>query len=188
MRAADPCMAAALATYTTKVSGLWTPIHVLSNAEGPIGTLTTARKGLLMASGTFKPIKGEVLHLRRDPGILRSQFSLWTENREWLGSSLRWSFFGSREIALSTGNKPYRLLPVTGLRLGWHMYAPKTGEMARITRSIGSRDATIEVYRRVDLELVVFSYFLVSQIWWESLWPGRAVADDLDSIPAPEKA
>ena len=114
--------------------------------------------------------------------------ALWfAENRDF-DARLRWSFFGSREIALSTGNKPYRLLPVTGLRLGWHMYAPKTGEMARITRSLSSRDATIEVYRRVDLELVVFSYFLVSQIWWESFWPGRAVADDLDSIPAPEKA
>jgi hypothetical protein len=181
-------MAAPIATYTSKVSGLWTPTHTLSNAEGPIGTLSTERKGVLMVGGTFRPLKGEVLHFRRDPGILRSQFSVWTENREWLGSSLRWSFVGSREIALSTGNKPYRLLPTTGLRMGWHMYAPKTGEMARMTRGLLSRDATIEVYRRVDLELVVFAYVLVSQIWPESIWPGRSVADDLDSIPVADKA
>ena len=28
----------------------------------------------------------------RDPGLLRSQFSVWTEGREWLGSSLRWGW------------------------------------------------------------------------------------------------
>ena len=98
------------------------------------------------------PEKGERLVLRREPGILRSQYSLWTEGREWLGSSLRPGFV-QREIALSSGAKSYRLLPTASFGRGWRMLAPKTGEMARILHD-GLGRSRIEVYRRVDTELV----------------------------------
>lgn len=178
-----------IATYRTRVSGLWTAVHTIEGADGaPLGTLTIQRdKKGWVKSGRYQPTKGEVLVIRRDPGILRSQFSCWTEGREWIGSSLRWSFL-AREIALATGNKPYRILPVAGFRRGWSLFAPKTGEMARIEPAGLGRGSRIQVFRRVDFELVVFAYFLGSQVYVESLWPGRELADDQESVPTASKA
>src|SRR5262245_2163681 len=94
-------MAEAIATYRTRVRGWWNTRHTLSEGDTELGVLTIERnaKGRI-DTGVYRPHKGEVLHFRRDPGLLRSQFSLWTEGREWLGSSLRWSFV-RREIALA---------------------------------------------------------------------------------------
>jgi hypothetical protein len=178
-----------IATYRTKTSGLFRPRHVVLDAEGKeLGVLTMTRnKRGVIVGGRYQPAQGEVLVLRRDPGILRSQFSCWTEGREWIGSSLRWSFL-AREIALATGNKPYRLLPVAGLRRGWRMFAPKTGEMARIEPRGLLGGSTIQVFRRVDFELVLFAYFLGSQVYCESFWPGREVTDDQESVPTASQA
>lgn len=161
--------------YQAKVSGLWTRRHTISliGDDGPEhqGVLTVERKRGMVHQGTYRPEKGEVLFFRRDPGLLRSQFSLWTDGREWLGSSLRWSAF-SRRVELSTGSKPLRLLPIQGLKMGWSMYAPKSGEVARFAYSPLSRTATLDVYRRLDFPLLLFGYFLGSQIYMESLLPG----------------
>jgi hypothetical protein len=131
----------------------------------------------MVERGRYVPTKGEVLLLRRDPGLLRSQFSLWTERQEWLGSSLRWHWL-RREIVLHTGSKPLRIQPLPGFRPGWRLVAPRTGEMARVLARPLGRRATIEVYRRLDPELVVFTYFLARQILLESLWPGPAEHED----------
>ena len=181
-------MAELIATYRTRVSGLWNTRHTISTAEEELGVLAIQRNGKgMIVRGTYTPKKGEVLHFRRDLGLLRSQFSLWTEGREWLGSSLRWSFL-RREIAMATGNKPYRLLPLPGFRRGWSMVAPKTGEMARITPLPLRRASRIEVFRRLDFELLLFAYFLGSQIYTESFWPGREVLSEQESVPTPSKA
>jgi hypothetical protein len=176
-------MPQAIASYTTRVSGFWNTRHEILSETGRLGVLSVERdrKGTIVR-GRYAPEKGEVLSLRRDPGLLRSQFSLWTEGREWLGSSLRWSFVG-REITLATGSKPYRLVPVPGLRPGWRMVAPKTGEMARIRTSLWRRGSRIEVFRRVDFELVLFAYFLGWQLRLESLWPGRDVEPEQENVP-----
>jgi hypothetical protein len=68
------------------------------------------------------------------------------------------------------------------------MVAPKTGEMARIRPSLLRRSNRIEVFRRVDFELVLFAYFLGWQLHVESLWPGRAVELEPDDVPTPSKA
>lgn len=165
-------MAEPIATYTVRVSGLWNTRHRIAGATGELGTLSVRRgPSGVVVGGTYQPEKGEVLTFRRDPGILRGQFSVWTEGREWLGSSLRWHVM-RREIALHTGNKPLRLVPLEGFRCGWSLQAPKTGEMARIHGNLLSRGARIEVLRKVEFELLVFAYFLGSQVWIESLWPG----------------
>jgi hypothetical protein len=157
-----------------EVSGLWSSVHRLSVAGAPLGVLTVTRGRLgLVEQGRYVPAKGEVLTLRRDPGILRSQFSLWTERQEWLGSALRWHWL-RREIVLHTGSKPLRIQPLPGFACGWSLVAPRTGEMARVRARPLGRRAVIEVFRRVDPELVVFTYFLSSQILLESLWPGPA--------------
>jgi hypothetical protein len=181
-------MSESIATYRTRVRGLWSTRHTIEDAAGArVGLLACRRDGKgLITGGRYEPVKGEVLVFRRDPGILRSQFSCWTDGREWIGSSLRWSFL-AREIALATGNKPYRLLPAAGFHRGWRMLAPKTGEMARIEPRTLGRGSTIEVFRRVDFELVVFAYFLASQVYLESLWPGREVVNDQESVPTPSK-
>jgi hypothetical protein len=181
-------MPQAIATYTTHVSGVWNTRHEIRGEQGPIGVLTVERNGKgMIVRGRYEPEKGEVLSLRRDPGLLRSQFSLWTEGREWLGSSLRWSFVG-REIALSTGTKPYRLVPRPGFRSGWRMVAPKTGEMARIATSVFRRGTRIEVFRRVDFELVLFAYFLGWQLRLESLWPGADVEPEHENVTTASRA
>lgn len=181
-------MSQAIATYTIRVSGFWTTRHEIRSDAGPLGVLTVERNGKgVVVGGKYQPEKGEILLLRRDPGLLRSQFSLWTEGREWLGSSLRWSFVG-REIALSTGTKPYRLLPLPGFRTGWRMVAPKTGEMARIATSVLRRGSRIEVFRRVDFELVLFAYFLAWQLRIESLWPGQEVDVQPENLTTASRA
>lgn len=181
-------MSETIATYEIRVTGLWTTRHTVTSGGQPLGVLTVARNGKgLISRGEYRPEKGEVLHFRRDPGLLRSQFSLWTEGREWLGSSLRSSFV-RREIALATGNKPYRVLPVAGFGRGWRMLAPKTGELARIAPLLLRRNSRIEVFRRVDFELVLFAYFLGHQIYAESFWPSRDLLAEQDSVPTPSKA
>lgn len=158
--------------YTTRASGFWNARHTIEGPDGEVGTLSLRRNFWGMVnSGRYEPIKGEVLEFRRDPGILRSQFSLWTEGTEWLAAALRWGFF-QREVNLSTGSKPMRLVPLPGFQRGWRLLAPKTGEMARlIGRPIG-KSCRIEVYRRMDFEVVLFAYFLGVQLLAESFWPG----------------
>ena len=115
-------------SYTTRVRGRWNQRHEISGDEGTIGVLSLRRGGGgLVVGGEFVPESGERFLFRRDPGLLRSQFSMWTDGKEWLGSSLRWSFM-TRAVALSTGTKPFRLLPLPGFRRGWGLYAPGPGK------------------------------------------------------------
>ncbi len=177
-------MAEPTATYQVRIEGFWNSTHRFSTAEGPLGVLTVERNGWgVVTGGRYSPAKGEVLVARRDPGLLRSQFSLWTEGKEWLGSSLRWSV-GKREIVLHTGSRPLRILPLTGFRSGWTLQAPKTGEMARILGWPLARGARIEVYRKVEMELVVFAYFLGAQLFSESFWPGLDVEGENETPAA----
>lgn len=161
-----------ISTYTTRVSGLWSSRHELWKEDERLGLLTMDRNwhGMVTA-GEYRPEKGEVLILRRDPGLLRSQFSLWTEEREWLGSSLRWSPL-ARSVQINTGGKPYTLLPSSGLKRGWILQAPKTGVSMRFEAGLVGRDSKLEVFRRMEFQLLVFAYFLGSQIYLESLLPG----------------
>lgn len=176
-----------ISIYRARARGLWNTTHELAGPDGALGTLRFERNAWgMVVGGTYTPAQGEVLHLRRDPGILRGQFSLWTDNREWLGSSLRPGFL-KREIGLSTGAKSFRLLPTADFGRGWRMLAPKTGEMARLLPD-GLRRVRIEVYRRVDLELLVFAYFLAAQVQCESWWPARADEGDSETVPTASKA
>ncbi|MDP6538405.1 MAG: hypothetical protein QF903_06415 [Planctomycetota bacterium] len=160
------------ATYEVRIRGLFRRRHVVCGPDGELGVVRLRRNRWgMVAGGSYRPTEGEVLLFRRDPGILRSQFSLWTEGREWLGASLRWSF-AAREISISTGGRPFRVVPMPGLRRGWRLVAPKTGEVARIHAPLFRRRITIEVGRRLDFELLLFAYFLAAQIMRESVWPG----------------
>ena len=169
-------MADPTGSYAVRISGLWGRVHEVSDASGPapqaIGRLSIHRgRWGVVRTARWSPERGEVLELRRDPGLLRGQFSLWTEAREWLGSSLRWSLL-RREIVLHTGSRPLRLVPLPGFRCGWALQAPKTGEMARILVAPLARQGRIEVCRKLDFELVLFAYFLASQVALEGFWPG----------------
>ncbi len=168
-------------TYQVRVEGLWSAAHTIRGPKGDLGVLRTRRNAAgVVAGGRYEPSRGEVLVLRRDPGLRRGQFSLWTEAREWLGSSLRWSPF-SREVVLHTGSRPLRVLPTPGFGRGWRLQAPQAGEMARILypRPLG-RAARLEVYRRMDFEILLFAYFLGSQSHRESFWPGPAAPPATD--------
>lgn len=176
-----------IATYTTRARGFPRSRHEIDGPDGRLGVLHVERNHLgMVVRGRFVPEKGEVLNFRREPGILRSQFSLWTEGREWLGSSLRPGFV-QREIALSTGAKSFRLLPTASFGRGWRMLAPKTGEMARILPD-GLGRSRIEVFRRVDTELLVFAFFLSVQVHGESWWPARADEGESETVPTGSKA
>jgi hypothetical protein len=180
-------MPEAVSTYRTRVSGLWNTVHELAGPDGPVGTLTVRRNAWgLITTGQWTPVKGEALLVRRDPGLLRSQFSLWTSGREWLGSSLRSSFL-RREIVLHTGSRPLRMLPRQGFSIGWSVQAPRTGEMARIQGGLG-RSTRIDVFRKVEFELILFAYFLGWQVRCESLWPGPVLDEDPSLSTAAPKA
>jgi hypothetical protein len=172
-------MADPLATYHIRSRGWWTRTHDFSDAEGqPLGRLIVRRNGWgLVVSGEYQPEKGEVLRIRRDPGLLRGQFSLWTEGGEWLGSSLRWALV-RRQIDLWTGGKPYRLVPLHGFRRGWRIVAAKTGSSATLDMRPGllswltTRDRTeARKLRKIDFELIVFAHFLGMLTRNESFWP-----------------
>src|SRR5689334_4146548 len=112
-----------IAMYRTRARGVPRSAHEIEGPDGPLGVLHVERnRGGMIVRGRFVPQKGEVLTIRREPGILRAQYSLWTDGREWLGSSLR-SGFVRREIALSTGSKSFRLLPTASFGRGWRMLA-----------------------------------------------------------------
>ena len=176
-----------VAVFEVRTRGLWNTRHAVSREGHELGVLTVNRRPSgVVEQGVYSPEKGEVLTIRRDPGLLRSQFSLWTDGREWLGSSLRWSLV-RREIILHTGSKPLRVLPVAGLGFGWTLVAPRTGQMARVVGSprlpgtpLGAR-SRIEVFRKMDFELAIFTYFLGRQILWESLWPRPRLASEAPS-------
>ena len=166
------------ATYTFHAKGLWKPCLRISDSDGELGTLTLRRNRWGMVTGAaWRPLKGEKIDIRRDPGILRSQFSLWSEGREWLGASLRWSFIG-RIIDLSTGTKAMRLVPLAEFSAGWTLHAPKTGRMAKI--HLGS-SPKVDVYRRVNFEVVLFALFLSYLSRIESYWPGPVIEDVHDT-------
>jgi hypothetical protein len=176
-----------IATYHTRARGFLRSEHEIEGPDGRLGLLHVERNGAgMIVGGRFVPEQGELLVIRREPGILRGQFSLWTEGREWLGSSLRPGFV-QREISLSTGAKSFRLLPTASFGRGWRMLAPKTGEMARILPE-GLGRSRIEVYRRVDNELLLFAFFLSVQVRHESWWPGRADEGESETIPSASKA
>ena len=173
------------AVYDIRISGLWNTRHTVSRDGQVQGVLALERRptGVVQAA-SYKPEKGEILSMRRDPGLLRSQFSLWTDGHEWLGSSLRWNLL-RREIVLHTGSKPLRILPVPGFAFGWTLVAPRTGEMARVRSTPFSRKGTIEVFRKMDFELAIFTYFLGRQILWESLWPRPRLSSEVSSPAQP---
>lgn len=159
--------------YETRVSGLWNARHELLLDGERQGVLQIHRRWYgAVDRCVYLPEKGSVLEFRREPGLLRGQFTLWApETHEWLGSSVRFGFF-RREIEVSTGGKPYRLVPRPGLGRGWVLNAPKTGEIARITVAPFGRAARIEVYRRLDFMLLLMAYGIGSQILMESFPPG----------------
>jgi len=176
-------------TYRTRVKGLWSPRHTLLDEEGRVlGVLEVRRNRWgMVVGGTYRPEKGEVLSFERNPGLLRGQFSLWTDGREWLGSSLR-PRISRRQIDVWTGGKPYRIVPRTGLRRGWRVVATKTGEVAEIEVGLLGRDARIVLRRKMDLELLLFCYFLGSMVLFESLLPTSLDALDEGGAPAPTEA
>lgn len=159
-------------TYKTRVSGFWKPRHTILDEEGqPLGTLTVSRNWCGMVVGAeYRPEKGEVLTFRRDPGILRAQFSVWTDGSEWLGSSLR-PELTKRLVEVWTGAKPYRVVPSRGFGRSWRVIATKTGEVAAVKMGICGRNATLELYRKLDFELLLFAYFVGSLAPNEMLWP-----------------
>ena len=50
--------------------------------------------------------------------------------------------------------------------------------MAQIHLGLLGRSDRIEIKRKVDMELLVFAYFLGLQLRLESLWPGPAEASE----------
>lgn len=179
-------MPESLSTYRPRIRGLWNTTHDFVGPDGSIGVLSMHRNGWgMVREGRWTPTKGEQLLFRRDPGLLRSQFSIWTPGREWLGSSLRSSFL-RREVVLHTGSRPLRLVPLPGFRCGWTLQAPRTGEMARLTGGGLLRTMQVDVFRKVEFELVIFAYFLGWQIRHESTWPGPWIDEDPSMNPAPK--
>lgn len=161
--------------YEVRVSGLWSARHELREAGALVGVLQVRRPWTGVVTGaTYRPEKGAVLTLSRDPGLRRGQFSMWSEGREWLGSSERVGPV-TRVLKLHTGGKPFHLVPLDGFQKGWGLHAPRTGESARITAPLLSRQARIEVAKRVDFPLVLFAYFLATLAWWEAVPPGPEV-------------
>jgi len=190
-------MADPVATYQIRSKGWWTPVHEVLDGEGALlGRLTVKRNRWgMIVGGEYRPEKGEVLAIRRDPGLLRGQFSMWTESGEWLGSSLRWAWV-RRQIDMWTGSKPYRVVPIHGFQRGWRVVAAKTGASATLQIRPGllgllwTRDRTeVQQLRKMDFELLLFAHFLGSLSRMSSWWPTALDAEQRrDNKAAPAGA
>ena len=178
-------MAAPKKTYRTSVSGLLKPRHIVTDEEGKeVGVLQVARNRLgLVVGATWNPTKGEVIEIIRDPGLLRAQFACWTEAREWLGSTIRPGFM-RRTIEMWTGGKPLRLVPRLEFGRGWRIVGAKSGLVARTEHGLLRRSATITTYRKIDLELLIFAYFIGGLALWESALPTSIESVDRGSPAA----
>ncbi|QDV06420.1 hypothetical protein Poly30_19290 [Planctomycetes bacterium Poly30] len=165
-------MAEQLKTYTTRVSGFLRPRHTVLDENGKdLGVLEVQRSRLgLIVGATWKPEKGEVLEIKRDPGLLRAQFACWTEGREWLGSSIR-PGVARRTIEMWTGGKPLRLVPRLEFGRGWRIVGAKSGVVAQIEHALLGRSAKIATFRKIDFELLIFAYFIGGLALWESALP-----------------
>lgn len=165
-------MAEPLKTYSTRVSGFIRPTHVILDADGAeLGRIVVRRNRLgMIVSGVYTPAKGEVLEFKRQPGLLRAQFACWTEAREWLGATIR-PGFARRTVEMWTGGKPLRLVPSLGLARGWRVVGSKSGLVASTTHSWLGRGAKLETFRKMDLELLLFAYFIGGLALWESALP-----------------
>lgn len=158
--------------YTTTVSGVWSVRHEFQEDGQRLGVLDVHRNGVgLVTGGVYRPEKGAVLTIDRDPGLRRAQFTMWTEGREWIGSSERDGFL-ARVLVVHTGGKPFHLVPLKGFTKGWALHAPRTGESARITAGLVGKSSRLEVYKRLEFPLLVFAYFLGAQVYAEAIWPG----------------
>lgn len=158
--------------YSTHASGMWNARHEIRENGETLGVLEVKRNAVgVVTEGVFRPEKGAVLTITRDPGLRRAQFTMWTEGREWIGSSERDGFL-NRVLVLHTGGKPFHLIPLRGFTKGWALHAPRTGESARITAGMVGKSSRIEVYKRLEFPLLVFAYFLAAQVYAEAIWPG----------------
>ncbi|MDF1838727.1 MAG: hypothetical protein P1V35_12725 [Planctomycetota bacterium] len=165
-------MAQKMQNFSTRLSGWWSPRHTILNEEGEtLGVLNVHRnwRGMIMG-GEYVPEKGEKLIIRRDPGLQRAQFSLWTDTREWLGSSLRPRLV-QRRIDVWSGVRPYRIVPKAGFGRGWRVIASKTGEVASVRQPLLPRGSKWTIQRKMDFELMLFCYFLGSLSPSESFLP-----------------
>lgn len=178
-----------LKTYSTRVSGFLRPRHTVLDGDGKeLGVLEVQRNRLgIIVSALWKPAKGEILELRRDPGLLRAQFACWTEAREWLGSSIR-PGVAKRTIEMWTGGKPLRLVPRVEFGRGWRIVGAKSGVVAKIAHGLFGRSAKIETYRKIDFELLLFAYFIGGLALWESALPTSVESVDRATPQAPKKA
>lgn len=165
-------MSEVLATYTVRALGPWGSRQEISQDGTVQGELRLHRAPLgYVRKAEYRPIKGELWTIERNPGLVRSQFTMWTEKREWLGSSVRFSYLRPL-VELDTGGKPYHLAASPRWGPGWTLYAPKTGAVANI--SVGLRGGRIDVFRKTQFPLLVFAWFLASRSRLESLVPGSA--------------
>ena len=99
-------------------------------------------------------------------------------------ASLRWHV-ARRQIDLWTGGKPYRVVPTLGLSRSWRMIAVKTGEAAAFRCRLFSRSTSIKVHRKLDFELVLFTYFLGQMTLNEWFFPTTL---DAFNLVAPKAA
>lgn len=175
--------------YESRVSGLWNARHEFLLDGERLGVIRLHRRWYgAVDRCEYLPEKGSRLEFRREPGLLRGQFTLWApDTHEWLGSSVRFGFF-RREIEVSTGGKPFRLVPSAGFGRGWSLNAPKTGEIARMRVGFLGRNARIEVYRRLDFMLLLMAYGIGCQILTESFFPGPADNSPRITAGGPAKA
>ena len=171
-----PKKVSAKAPYTIRVQGALNPTFVFERAGEVIGSMQRRRGGPLffVQSSTYTPVKGEVISIDRDPGLLRHQFGAWSQihggqGREWLGSSIRYGMLG-REISLHGGNKPFRLVPTKSFGTGWELHAPKTGLVATFSKRGRTIEVTLE--RRVDFYLLLLAFHNIASAWISSIWPG----------------
>ena len=172
-------MADPLKTFSTRVSGLWRPRHTILDSEGKkLGCIEVQRNRLgMIVKGTWKPAKGEILNFIRQPGILRAQFACWTEAGEWLGSTIR-PGIARRTVEMWTGGKPLRLVPTLEFGRGWRVMGSKSGMVAQINHGLVGRGARIATYRKIDLELLLFAYFIGGLALIESALPTSLEAVD----------
>ena len=147
---------------TVTVSGILTTHHVLRTATGTLGSVTVPA---LKMTGTFHAVDGRELTVKQT-NWWRGTYEL-REGETILGVAHPRGAF-RRQNTVQFGDHTYQLRPAGFWGRVW-LLLDQAGYLVLSlgARGVFLRGATLRVVQSLDLDLLVFTYYLVNARWKE---------------------
>ena len=144
------------------MEGVFTTHHYLLSAAGSLGELTIKTGG---GTGTFLATDGRELEVKRT-----SLWRGWYEMRDSgvvIGTAASQGFF-RRTTTIDYRGVEHLLEPVNTWARRWRLVDPMGSVLVEVEpRGVFKRGAFIKVFGEIELDLLVFCYYMVSMRWQE---------------------